>query len=399
MARPFFHLNKGVTTAPLFTYGVWMRCAMPQEVIGDSDNFQSVCIDPVNPGTIFTACGNNDGRNIKWYRSRDYGNTWTLTNSTTMAGNPWGFSINPDTSRDPATDPVIYAPAGYGSFGCWKSSDSAVTWTRQTGCDTAFTPVRPFGDTDLYHVQILPDDPPNHVLASFHYYFAASGVDGGFGETWDGGTTWAIHNPPTNVGTSHYILPISGTTWVVIAQSNNSTNGMWRTTTAGRTGGTAGAKYRDGTIDVAAWTQLSEGIEHSHGSYTALNVGANWYTPGLVNSSTGSIWKSTDSGATWSDLQAGTYWASPPNAAFVGKNISGLCATNKYLYGGYFLGPQFARAPVASETAWVRDYAPVPAALATFGPNPGGSAATMHPSGHGILFYGTDNGLWRFVEP
>src|SRR5207248_2787035 len=124
--------------------------------------------------------GNNDGRKIKWWRTTDFGDTWTLRNDTAMNGNPWGFSIDPNPSRSPAALPTLYAPAGYGSLGCWKSVDGAATWTKLAGCDTAFAPYNPFGPTDLYHTCILPDDPPNHVLATYHYYFK-NNSEGGFG--------------------------------------------------------------------------------------------------------------------------------------------------------------------------------------------------------------------------
>ena len=264
--------------------GVWTQLDLPMHA--DGDWCQSIVVDPVNPGTLITACGNNDGRKIKWYRTSDFGTTWALVNSTDMNGNPWGFSIDPNPARDPQTPPTLYAPAGYGSNGAWKSTDGASSWTRLAGADTAFADYNPFGGTDLYHVAILPDDPPNHVLATYHYYFK-NNTEGGFGETWDGGRSWVVHPPPPGVGTSHYVLPISATTWCVIAQSNSGTNGVWRTTTAGRTGGTAAQKFRDGTISTAAWTKVSD-HEHFHGSYTPVKIGSSWYSPGL-NASEGSI--------------------------------------------------------------------------------------------------------------
>jgi hypothetical protein len=346
---------------------------------------------------LITACGNNDGRKIKWYVTTDYGDTWTVTNNSAMGGNPWGFSIDPNPTRDPCKWPALYSPAGYGSLGAWKSTDGAVTWTRLTGADTAFSSSNPSGGTDLYHIAVLPDDPPNHVLATYHYYFK-NNTEGGFGETWDGGRTWAIHPPPVGVGTSHYVLPISGTTWAVIAQSNNGANGIWRTTTAGRTGGTAAKSYRDGTISTAAWAKVST-VEHVHGSYTPLKLGSSWYSPGLTPTE-GSIWKSTDDGATWQDLLPGYYWPSPPNKVYTNKNVSGLAATANYIYGNYFLGPEISRAPVGSETAWVRDYTTTPAAMSGVGGNPMANAATFHAaSGKWLVFMATNVGMWRYIEP
>lgn len=136
-----------------------------------------------------------------------------LRNDSAMGGNPWGFGIDPNPARAPGTPPTLYSPAGYGSVGAWKSTDGAATWTRLSGADTAFAPYNPFGATltDLYQLAVLPDDPPNHVLATYHYGFKDR-ADGGFGESRDGGQTWVVHEPPVGIGTSHYMMPISATT-------------------------------------------------------------------------------------------------------------------------------------------------------------------------------------------
>jgi hypothetical protein len=402
----------GPTSLPRGQVGAWEQLTLPGLVPGlglsMGDRCQSIVVDPVNPGTLITGCGANDGRKIKWYRTGDYGDTWTLVNGTAMGGNPWGFSIDPNPRRPCATPLTLYSPAGYGSDGAWKSTDGASTWTRSAGADSAFANYNPFGTmlTDLYHVAVLPDDPPNHVLATYHYSFK-NYPDGGLGETWDGGQTWVIHPPPAGFGTSHYVLPISATTWCVIAQSNLGQNGIWRTTTAGRTGGTAANKYRDGTISVSAWTKVAS-VEHIHGSYAWAKVGNVWYSPGdgssgvtpTPNGSSGP-WKSIDDGATWQPLVPDGYWPSPPNPKYTGKNVSGLVATASYLYSNWLHGPGIARAPVSNDTNWQIDYTTTPAGLRGTGAEPFGNAATRHvASGKWIVFMTTyDNGVWRYIEP
>jgi hypothetical protein len=366
---------------------------LPLPGLVSGDFCQGVVVDPANAGTVITGCGNNDGRKIKWYRSTDYGDHWTLVNNSAMEGNPWGFSIDPNPSRDASTSPTLYSPAGYGSGGIWKSTDGASTWTRLTGADTAYAPYSPFGGTDLYHTAILPDDPPNHILATQHYYFKDT-PDGGFGESWDGGKNWVIHPPKAGIGTSHYVIPVSATTWCVISQEA----GVWRTATAGRTGGTAAQKYRDGTISTSAWERVSDHY-HAHGSYTAVKVGNAWYSPGY-DPGEGSIWKSTDDCKSWTNLVPGYYWPSPPNGAFMNKNATGLAATGKYLYSNSFLGPELARAPIANDTQWLRNYTATPEAMKGEGGLPMGNASTLHKaSGHWMVFMATSNGVWRYIEP
>jgi len=366
--------------------GVWEALTVPALAAGD--HIQSVVNDPVHPGHFYIAAGNNDGRAIKWYRTTDFGDTWVLRNNTTMHGNPWGFSIDSNPNRNPATSPAIYSPAGYGDTGAWKSVDGAATWTRLAGADAAFGPYNPFGSllTDLYHLCVLPDDPPNHVLASYHYYFK-NNSEGGFGETWDGGATWAIHPPMGGHGTSHYVIPISATTWCVIAQDNNGQNGIWRTTTAGRTGGSAGAKFRDGTISASAWSKVSP-LEHMHGSFSAHQAqnGA-WYIASYT-----SIAKSTDAGATWQVLASGNW---PGTGA--GVRASNVVTTATYVYTNFQPGPpQHARALLTNDTVWDRTFAGTTAAT---GGNPYGTAVAYASSiSKYVILMSSETTLWRFIE-
>lgn len=378
--------NRG---GPTGTPGEWQPIAVPVLVAGDT--IQSIMADPANPGVFYAAAGNNDGRAIKWIRSTDFGDSWQLRNSTAMNGNPWGFSIDPNPARAPETLPTLYSPAGYGSVGAWKSIDGAQTWTRLAGADTAFGPYNPFGATltDLYHVAVLPDDPPNHVLATYHYSFRNI-ADGGFGESWDGGTTWVIHPPPIDIGTSHYVMPISATIWCVIAQSNNGSNGIWRTTTAGRIGGTAAANYRDGTISTAAWSKVSS-IEHVHGSFQAWRSPTGvWYAPGWTE-----IGKSTDQGATWTSVVSGN-WA----GTFFGVRSSNIVGTASYIYSNYFMESTQARAPRNDDGNWSITYSSPSSNLR--GGNPYGTAVAFDPAlGRYIILMG-DNAqgiVWRFIEP
>jgi hypothetical protein len=110
-------------------------------------------------------------------------------------------------------------------------------------------------------------------------------------------------------------------------------------------GGTAALKFRDGTISTSAWAQVSQHA-HVHGAYTPVKVGNAWYSPGL-SASEGSIWKTTDEGATWINLVPGYYWPSPPNPAFMNKRVTGLAATATYLYSNTGSLPELARAPIA----------------------------------------------------
>lgn len=400
-------VRTAVAGGPSGAVGVWENIGanLLGKVAGDT--IQSVISDPVNPGTFFLATGENDGRKIKWYRTTNFGDSWTMLNGAAMAGNPWGFSIDPNPSRNPATPPTLYSPAGYGSFGAWKSVDGAATWTRLTGADPVFAPYNPYGLTDLYHLQVLPDDPPNHVLATYHYGmgsydgvnpckdtngFNTGCADGGFGETWDGGATWVVHKPVPGIGTSHYVIPISATTWCVISQSSDVSpgfNGLWRTTTAGRVGGTAAQKYRDGTISTAAWTKVAP-LEHAHGSFGYWRSPSGiWYIAAFQN-----IAKSDDQGATWQVLAGPGYWP----GTFAGVQSTNLVGTGSSLYSNYFQNPGNARASLADDTNWTFNYfSPAPQS----GGAPFGTAVAYASTiGKYVILMGNYGGeLWRYIEP
>jgi len=375
--------------------GTWIQHELPG--LTADDTVETVLVDPARPSDFYAFVGFNSGGTIKVYRSTDFGDTWVNRNQTAeIKGNPWGASIDPNPKRDPSVPPTMWSPSGYGSAGAWKSTDGGQTWARSVGCDQAFATYNPFGamSTDLYHLKILPDDPPNHVLATYHYGFKDS-PDGGFGETWDGGATWVIHPPPLDIGTSHYVIPVDGTTWAVIAQDNNGKNGIWRTTTAGRMGGTAAAKYRDGTISTAAWTKVDT-LEHAHGSHGNVTL------PNGTILATGWVTgaRSTDGGATWTHFTQGS-WA-PPHQ-FEQSAMTNIAVTDQFIYTTFMVGPTLARAPIADPIGadkWNISYCQTPAAMKSGGA-PFGMASSFDPvAKKWVIVSGTyHDGLWKYVEP
>jgi len=375
--------------------GEWVQHQLPG--MTGADTIQTVLNDPARPSDFYAFVGSNAGPTIKVYRSVDFGETWENRNKTAdITGNPWGASIDPNKNRDPGTPPTLWSPSGYGAVGAWKSVDGGETWVRSTACDAAYATYNPFGAavTDLYHIAILPDDPPNHVLATYHYYFKDR-ADGGFGETWDGGTSWVIHPPPDGIGTSHYVIPISGTTWGVIAQDNSGQNGIWRTTTAGRVGGTAAAKFRDGTISTAAWSKVDD-LEHAHGSHQNLVLAdGTIFATGWVTGA-----RSVDHGATWQHFTDGS-WA-PPHQ-FEQSSMTNLAVTERYVYTNMMANTYLARAPVGDAVGaaqWTISYCTKPDVYQEGG-GPFGMASVYQPSlGKWVIIAGTlRSGIWKYVEP
>jgi hypothetical protein len=323
-------------------------------------------------------------------KSTDFGNTWAGVEKTVVLGNAWGNAIDPNPHRDPNTPPTMYAPAGFQNNGLWKSTDGAVTWVDlfanhhdgvmpKTGGGTVTFPAdKVGGHVDFYQVHILPDDPPNHILVTYHY--GAEGQPTPVGESKDGGQSWEIHLIPW--GGSHYVYGLDANTWLLIS-GDGSNGGIYRTTTAGRV---------NGQISAAAWT-LVDPMEHMHGAFTPWFDSANH---ALYFAGTRGIKRSTDGGASWTTVSANT--------------ASTLVATKDFIYAQTLYSSNIQRASRADPTQW-KPF-PVPNTPEWWGGVPPFAAASAFDGQHWVIVqanrgqYNNNqlplvrNGeLWRFIEP
>jgi hypothetical protein len=357
--------------------GEWAKLNIPMVTFAsDAGGAQTVVVDPVRPSDFYAFVTPGDGATTLVLKSTDFGLNWKDVNATAdLRGVPWGAAIDPNPKRDPETPPSLFCPAGFGSYGMWKSIDGGATWTNMFENDTAFTPYSPYGNVDGYQVVVLPDDPPNHLIITYHYGFKGAAEpqasDGGLGESKDGGKTWEVHAPPAGFGNSHYLMAMDEQTWLVIAQYNDNKNGVWKTSTAGRVGG---------KIDPAAWKRVDD-HEHAHGSfqhYLDPRSGA-LYVPGYHG-----VKRSTDKGDTWEWVDENTGYT------------SSVIGTENYLYSNYRDGPTLRRASRSDGTDWAA-YAAEPEGMR--GAPPYGNAASFDGQ-HWILVQGGhQSGLWRYVEP
>lgn len=342
----------------------------------DAGGAQTVVVDPVRPSDFYAFVSPADNKTTYVFKSTDFGLNWKDVNTTAaLQGTPWGAAIDPNPQRDPETPPTLFCPAGFGAYGMWKSVDGGKTWTDMFVNDKAFAPYSPFGNVDAYQAIVLPDNPPNHLLVTYHYGFKGAGDvqtnDGGIGESTDGGKTWVVHAPPAGFGNSHYIMPFDSQTWLTIAQRNDGKNGIWKTSTAGRVGG---------KIDPAAWKKVDT-HEHAHGSfqhYLDPKSGV-LYVPGFNG-----VRRTTDKGDTWD-------WAEQ-NSGYT----SSVIGTENYLYSNYRDGPQLRRATRSSGTDWAK-YADEPEGM--LGAPPYGNAASFDGQHWILVLGGHKSGLWRYVEP
>ncbi|MBC7941469.1 MAG: hypothetical protein H7Z19_17245 [Chitinophagaceae bacterium] len=295
--------------------------------------------DPANPGTLYAFYGApvSNGGLTHVIKSTNFGLSWTQVDESSFTGNAWGVAIDPNPNRAPGTPPTMYSPAGYGNAGVFKSTDGGRTWRNLfTGLHNGVVPKRGGGTLqippdgngghlDFYQVHILPDDPPNHILVTYHYGRVLL-------ESTDGGATWELHSTPW--GDSHYVYGVDRNTWLILSQTQ-ADGGLFRTTTAGRTAG--------GQISTSAWTKIESvnsnaqgsvngrkamSMTHVHGAFTPWRDPANG---NLYFAGDGGVICSADGGATWNHL-------------FQSGGMSSVAGTERYLYATGLGGVGFWKA-------------------------------------------------------
>ncbi|MEO8151667.1 MAG: hypothetical protein ABI605_01265 [Rhizobacter sp.] len=296
--------------------------------------------DPVNPGTLYAFYGApvSNGGLTHVIKSTDFGLNWAQVDESSFVGNAWGVAIDPNPSRAKNTPPTMYSPAGYGNAGVFKSTDGGKTWRnlftglwdgvipKKGGGTLTIPPDGNRGHLDFYQVHVLPDDPPNHILVTYHYGHVLL-------ESTDGGATWELHSIPW--GDSHYVYGVDKNTWLILSQAFEADGGLFRTTTAGRDA--------NGQINTTGWTQIKKvnsnaqgsvggkkdmTLEHAHGAFTPWRDPANG---NLYFAGDGGIICSTDGGASWNHL-------------FQSGGMSSVAGTEKYLYATSLGGSRLLRA-------------------------------------------------------
>lgn len=276
--------------------GVWEEITPPVMPLEGNDPCPyggAFVMDPQDPTTLYVGSCNQG-----IWKSSDCGASWLHVNTgengkTLDNGRQWTFSIDPTDSQ------VLYANSGYGSSsnGAFKSTDGGVNWQQLwPPADEALAKVVEYNF--VAQVVLDPSD-PQHLLITFHAKCAAPHSEACFGESSDGGKNWYLIDgqPDWAGGEGQFIYFLdNSTTWLWGSQSN----GLWRTTDAGR-----------------SWNAVTDKMAQGHGAgqlYRAKD--GTFYLPvlgGILRSPDGVTWDLVpDSGSIMAGLTGNgtTMWAS-----------------------------------------------------------------------------------------
>jgi hypothetical protein len=220
-------------------------------------------IDPANSGTVYLGTSQ-----LGIWKTTDCGASWVHVNTGNKGTDVNGGSVAGsllDGGRqwtmliDPTDSQTLYATAGYGAGGIFRSTDGGVDWSQIL--PTSIMSRNQYAG----FIEKLTMDPTDHLhlLASFHTLCIGAALPGapvvdnsssvsivsmtsstptgngtsyqGWGclaETKDGGTTWSLTTsgyPWVNSDGPGQSM-VNATTWFY---GTNGTQGLWRTTTGG----------------------------------------------------------------------------------------------------------------------------------------------------------------------
>lgn len=226
-------------------------------------------------------------------RSTDGGNTWT---AATVAGLGIGNSGLSSIAAISGTTAYVstYPTSSGGSNGIWRTTNSGTNWTK-------LQPATLFGSASF---------------ANFVYFWDANtGIaqgdpENGYFEIWrtvDAGTTW------TRVPSANIPAPIAADEYGYVHNYEVIGNTMWFGTNKGRI-------FRSSDMGVT-WEVFQSPLSDFAGTVESGNYTFSDVNKGLLNSSAGNLWSTTDGGETWNTVT--------PSGVFGNNDLEYIPGTTK----------------------------------------------------------------------
>ena len=224
----------------------------------------TVVVDPNKTATVYLGTSKSG-----LFKSLDCGAHWVHVDTGTLGADLDKGSVGP--LLDPVDSNVLYTGSLYGTNGLFKSTNGGVDWTQILNGDVRKD--APYGGF-VGHIDMDPTD-HLHLLVAWHAECATPHTKSCYGETKDGGASWAMRDgrPEWIGGEGAALQFLTSTTWLF----SSSSNGMWRSTDSGLT-----------------WNQIPDAAV-AHGSGQLFRSAKGAYFLGSANG----VLYSAD-GATWS---------------------------------------------------------------------------------------------------
>jgi hypothetical protein len=306
----------------------------------------SIVGDPARPSDMYVG-----GSAAGLWKSSDYGNRWTLINSTL-----------PDVPRG-----VVIAVAGTSPPTIWWAGFNVIYKSVDGGATFKMTTV----NQSLYSLKVDPND-SNHLVSGLH---EADGIV----ESTDGGGTWRL------VGGAGF--PSGGKSWYPYFVDTGNAATTRTTWFAIAQNGASAVMTSDSGTHWSIPNGLT-GLQHPHGNSQIYQRGSTLFVAGDNGMGGHGVYRSTDLGMNWSRVDSGqaseaVVWGTPAN----------VYAMYAWACSGCNLGTQFES---AAQPGIVWSKASVPSDL-VIGPN---SVVVANDGAH-FVFVAVmwDEGIWRYVEP
>ncbi|MES2480291.1 MAG: T9SS type A sorting domain-containing protein [Bacteroidota bacterium] len=268
------------------------------EVLTDflpSIGVSGIAIDPTNSNIIYISTGDEDGSDSYTngvYKTIDGGATWKQLSYPFTA-----YSLSGEILINPNDPNMLWI---VGNNGLYKSTDAGLTWSRKISILCKEIRLKPKNPNTLYVVQ--KNSTTTSILKSV-----------------DAGETFSTIDTFLNSGrTMIDVTPAdSQYLYVLVAKSNNTYRGIWRST--------------DGGASFTAQNTTTTNVFGSTQAYYDLALAVSPTDKNMIFTGCMDIWKSTNGGTTLTKVNS---WSKPDTATYTHADIHDLKFFNNKLYCG-----------------------------------------------------------------